>query len=83
MIFEGRMRAKVQIEIRTELFMEDNIVSNQCFFLRYVSGVLFGNTNNFFSSDWELVLSSRVIQLRSCITWLTHVPHAELCNLLS
>ena len=32
-----------------------------------------------FSSDWEMVLSSRVIQLRGCITWLTHVPHARVC----
>ena len=55
--------------------MEDNIISNRCFLRRCVSGELVSNTDDSFSSDWELVLSSSVIQLRGCITWLTHVPH--------
>ena len=58
--------------------MEDNIISNQCFLRRFVSEALFGNTDDFFSSDRELVLSSSVIQLRGGITWLTHVPHARV-----
>ena len=45
---------------------------------RFVSRVLFGNTDDLYSIDWELVLSSSVIQLRSCITWLAHVPHARV-----
>ena len=58
--------------------MKDNIIFNQWFLRRNLSEILFGNTDDCFGSDWELVLSSSVIQLRGGITWSTHVPHARV-----